>query len=142
MKIFNELKLFSKNHSVDECILVSNDKSNWKDYKLSKTFEQRLKEFETIRCKHQDKIPVIINECSDELRDRIKRKMLLQKEMTVGNYMYSVRNKFDIKPEESVVMFVNGTLPMSTTMMGYLYEKHKDKDGFLYISILKENVFG
>ena len=38
-------------------------------------------------------------------------------------------------------MFVNGTIPVSTMMMGHLYEKYKDKDGFLYISILKENVF-
>ena len=142
MIIFNDLKLFSKSHSVNNSEIPPNTKTNWKDYKNSKTFEQRLKECELILCKYKNKVPVIINECSDELQDRISRKMLLQKEMTVGNYMYSLRSKFNIKPEESVVMFVNGNIPVSTTMMGYLYEIYKDKDGFLYISILKENVFG
>ena len=142
MIIFNDLKLFSKSHSVNNSEIPPNTKINWKDYKLSKTFEQRSKEYELIMCKHKDKVPIIINECSDELRDRINRKMLLQKEMTVGNYMHSIRNKFNIKPEESVVIFVNGILPISSMLMGHVYEKHKDKDGFLYISILKENVFG
>jgi hypothetical protein len=33
-------------------------------------------------------------------------------------------------------------MPISSTMVSYLYSKHKDSDGFLYVSILKENVFG
>lgn len=142
MRILNELNLLLKNHYINNYEKTTNYKTNWKDYKICKTFEQRLRECELILCKYKNKVPVIINECSDELQDRISRKMLLQKEMTVGHYMYSLRSKFNIKPEESVVMFVNGNIPVSTTLMGYLYEMHKDKDGFLYISILKENVFG
>jgi GABA(A) receptor-associated protein len=142
MKIFNELNLLLTNHSADECKTTSKSKTNWSDYKISKTFELRLKECELITSKYKNKVPIIINECSDELKDRVNRKMLLQKEITVGNYMYLLRNKFNIKSEESIVMFINGKIPVSTMLMGYLYEIHKDKDGFLYISILKENVFG
>jgi len=142
MRFFNELNLLSKNHSTDDCEIVSKYKTNWTDYKISKSFEKRLKEYDLIMSKYKDKVPIIVNECSDELIHRINRKMLLHKEITVGNYMYSLRNKFNIKPEESVVLFVNGTIPVSTMMIGHLYEKYKDKDGFLYISILKENVFG
>ena len=138
MILFNDLNFFSKDKG--ETVLYKN--LNWKDYKLKKTFEERVNESQTILKKYPDKIPVIINECSEELRERVKRKMLLQTDMTVSQYMHSLRTKFNIKPEESVLIFVNGTFPTSTTLMSYLYDKHKDKDGFLYISVLKENVFG
>lgn len=138
MILFNDLKIFSKDKV--ETVLYKN--LNWKDYKLKKTFEERINESQTILKKYPDKIPVIINECSEELRDRVKRKMLLQTDMTVSQYLHSLRTKFSIKPEESVLIFVNGNLPTSTTLMSYLYDKYKDKDGFLYISVLKENVFG
>ena len=118
------------------------DNLNWKDYKIKKTFEERVNESESILKKYPNKIPVIINECSEELRDRVKRKMLLEKDTTLSQYMHTLRTKFSIKPEESVLIFVNGNLPTSTTLMSYLYDKYKDKDGFLYISVLKENVFG
>lgn len=114
----------------------------WKDYKLKKTFEERLHESQTIKKKYPDKIPVIINECYDEIRDRVRRKMLLQIDMTVGQFMHSVRTKFTIKPEESVLIFVNNSMPPSTELINNLYEKYKDKDGFLYVTLMKENVFG
>jgi GABA(A) receptor-associated protein len=138
MLLFNDLKLFDNNKV--ETVLYKN--LNWIDYKTKKTFEDRKNESEIILNKYPDKIPIIINECSMELRDRVKRKMLLQKDITVGQYLYTLRSKFNIKPEESVLVFVNGSFPTSTTLMNYLYDKHKDKDGFLYVSILKENVFG
>lgn len=135
---FNDLKLFSK----DKVRTISSKNLNWKDYKLKKTFVERLNESQIILKRYPDKIPLIINECSEELRDRLTRKMLLQPNMTVGQYMHTLRIKFNIKPEESVFIFVNGIFPTSTSIMSYLYYKHKDKDGFLYISLLKENVFG
>jgi|LauGreDrversion4_2_1035121.scaffolds.fasta_scaffold43810_6 GABA(A) receptor-associated protein len=138
MLLFNDLINISNNKV--ETVLYTN--LQWKDYKLKKTFEDRKHECDTILNKYPDKLPVIINECSVELRDKIKRKMLIQKDMTVGQYMHSVRTKFNLKSEDAVLMFVNGSFPSSSTLMSYLHDKYKDKDGFLYVSILKENVFG
>jgi GABA(A) receptor-associated protein len=138
MILFNDLKIFSKDKV--ETVLYKN--LNWNDYKIKKTFEERLNESQAILKKYPNKIPVIINECSEELRERVKRKMLLQTDMTVSQYMHTLRTKFNIKPEEAILIFVNETFPTSTTLMSYLYDKYKDKDGFLYISVLKENVFG
>ena len=59
MILFNDLKIFSKDKV--ETVLFQN--LNWKDYKLKKTFEDRLKESRIILNKYQDKIPVIINDC-------------------------------------------------------------------------------
>jgi len=138
MLLFQDFNVFSKDKV--ETVLYTN--LNWKEYKLKKTFDERKYESETILKKHPEKVPVIINECSEEFRDRVKRKMLLQKEMTVTQFMHTLRTKFNIRSEEALLIFVDGIMPTSSTMMIHLYNKHKDKDGFLYISILKENVFG
>lgn len=138
MLLFNDIKLFSKNKV--ETVLYTN--LNWKDYKQKKTFEDRKHESEIILKKYPSKLPVIINECSEDLRDRLKRKMLIESDMNVGQYIHTLRTKFNIKPEESILFFVDGIMPPSTMLISYLYDKYKDKDGFLYISILKENVFG
>jgi GABA(A) receptor-associated protein len=129
---------FSKNEG--DIVLKTNEK--WIDYKQKKTFEERQNESQAILNKYKDKVPVIINECSKDFQDKIKRKMLVQKELTITQYLYNLRTKFNIGSEESLVIFVNNSMPMSSITLGYLYEKSKDKDGFLYITILKENAFG
>ena len=138
MSSLNDLNFFSKNNVET----VSNNNLNWIDYKIKRTFKERLNESQIILKKYPEKVPVIINECSEDLKDKLKRKMLIQKDMTVAQYMQSLRTKFNINSEESILMFINCSLPTSSTLIGYLYEKNKDNDGFLYISILKENVFG
>ena len=138
MLLFNDLIFLKKNKA--DTLLCKNSK--WIDYKLKKSLEERINESQNILKKYPDKIPVIINECNEDLRDRIKRKILLQKDMTASQYIYSLRSKFNIKQEESLLLFINGSMPTSTTLMSHLYEKNKDKDGFLYVSILKENAFG
>ena len=138
MSSLNDLNFFSKNNVET----VSNNNLNWIDYKIKRTFKERINESQIILKKYPEKVPVIINECSEDLKDKLKRKMLIQKDMTVAQYMQSLRIKFNINSEESILMFINGSLPTSSTLIGYLYEKNKDNDGFLYILILKENVFG
>lgn len=130
------------NFTKNECVKGTKTNEKWIDYKIKKTFEERQKESQIILNKYTDKIPIIVNECSQEFQDRVKRKMIVQKEVTVSQYLFTLRSKFNIKPEESLLIFVNNSMPISSTMMGYLYEKNKDKDGFLYITVLKENAFG
>jgi len=130
------------NFTKNECVKGTKTNEKWTDYKIKKTFEERQKESQIILNKYTDKIPIIVNECSQEFQDRVKRKMIVQKEVTISQYLFTLRSKFNIKPEESLLIFVNNSIPISSTMMGYLYEKNKDKDGFLYITVLKENTFG
>ncbi len=39
-------------------------------------------------------------------------------------------------------MFINNTLPTTSTIMNDLYKIHKESDLFLYIFISEENTFG
>ena len=124
MSYFIDFIKFSKN----ETITPSKINEYWKDYKIKKNFQERKKESETVMNKYTDKVPIIINECPEDFKDRVKRKMLLQRELTVSQYLYTIRSKFSISPEESLLIFINKKMPTSSTMIGSLYDKNKDED--------------
>ena len=56
--------------------------------------------------------------------------------------MYIIRRSLSLPAEKAVFMMINGIIPSNTDIMYELYEKHKDSDGFLYITYTSENVFG
>lgn len=114
----------------------------WKNYKELKTLEQRKNESRMLANKYPEKIPLIINECSDEYKYKLKRKMLLPIEMTVGQLMFSIRSKFSINKDEALLIFIGKIMPKSSTLISELHKQYKDEDGFLYVTILKESVFG
>jgi GABA(A) receptor-associated protein len=114
----------------------------WKNYKELKTFEQRKNEAKSLLSKYPDKTPLIINECCDEYKHKLKRKMLLPIDMTIGQLMFSLRSKYNINKEEALLIFIGTTMPKSSSLISELHKQYKDEDGFLYVTILKENVFG
>lgn len=138
MEILNNVIKTSLNQSVTPFV----DIKTWKNYKEYKTLEQRKNESKILSTKYPDKIPLIINECSDEYKYKIKRKMLLPFDMTIGQLMFSIRSKFNINKDEALLIFVGKTMPKFSTLISELYKQYKDEDGFLYVSIIKENVFG
>lgn len=44
--------------------------------------------------------------------------------------------------ESALFCFIANTLPTTGTLMKELYGKHRDADGFLYVSYCGENTFG
>jgi hypothetical protein len=138
MEILNNVFNNSLNQSVTPYINVK----TWKDYKELKTFEQRKNESKMLYNKYPEKIPLIVNECPDDYKCKLKRKMLLPIDMTVGQFMCSIRSKFNINKDEALLIFVGKTMPKSSTLISELHKQYKEEDGFLYVSILKESVFG
>jgi len=62
--------------------------------------------------------------------------------MTIGQLMFSIRSKFSINKDEALLIFIGKTMPKSSTLISELHKQYKDEDGFLYVTILKESVFG
>jgi len=48
----------------------------------------------------------------------------------------------NLNEEKAIFLFINEVLPPSSALMSQIYEKHKDEDGFLYITYSGENTFG
>jgi GABA(A) receptor-associated protein len=108
------------------------------------TFTERFQEAARVLSKYPERIPVICekNEKCADLNNLGKEKYLVYQDLTCGQFMYIIRRSLGLPPEKAVFMMINGIIPSNTMIMYELYEKHKESDGFLYITYTSENVFG
>ena len=107
------------------------------------TKEQRKKECDRIKSRYPDRIPVICERAFGSTVSQIdKRKFLVPHDLTVGQFLYVIRGRMQLRPDEALFVFVDGSLPRTASSMQQLYEEHKSEDGFLYLVYNGENVFG
>jgi len=112
-------------------------------FKKKHTFEKRLSESKKILQKYNNRVPIIIlqdNKSSLPKLDKIK--YLVPNDITVAQFIFIIRKRISITPEEAIFVFVNETLPPSSYLMSLIYNEYKDEDGFLYLKITSENTFG
>lgn len=114
------------------------------------TFEERKAESEKILNKYPTKCPIILdvdNSMSfikaEYLKEPEKTKFLCPKELSMGSFLQVVRKKIEVDEKIGIFLFVGGKVlvPVGDTLET-VYEKYKDEDGFLYIIVCCENVFG
>ncbi len=139
-------------------ILVSNMKTNIKNvYRLSKkkylektefefkkrhTFIKRKEESEKIMVKYPERVPVIVEKFSMDLPDLDRKKYLVPDDLSMANFMYVIRKRIKLEAEKSIFLFVNNKIMQMSKLMGEVYDKHRDEDGFLYIKYCGESTFG
>ena len=91
---------------------------------------------------HKNKIPIIIKLSEKSNIDLDKLKYIVPIDITLQQF-HCILHKYIKKNEkQSVIMFINNILPVSSELIGSLYNQYKDTDGFLYITVRKENTFG
>ncbi|KAI8869433.1 symbiosis-related protein [Ramicandelaber brevisporus] len=71
-----------------------------------------------------------------------KKKFLVPGDLTVGQFIYVIRQRIKLAPEAALVVFTSMKMPATSENMSVVYDKHKAADGFLYITYTSENVFG
>lgn len=108
------------------------------------TLEKRKSEAERIRRKYPDRIPVIVEKIAkSKVADIDKKKYLVPSDLTIGQFMYVIRKRIQLKSQESIyVMLEDNSIPPTAQLMSQTYKEHKNEDGFLYISYMGENTFG
>jgi len=119
-------------------------------FKQEHSFEKRQEVAEKIKSKYPDRIPVIVEKSPKSNAPPIeKKKFLVPQDIPVGKFMYEIRKHMpSLNPEDSILLFVYDAktethiLPPSSAVMSTIYEKHRDSDGFLYITYSGENTFG
>jgi GABA(A) receptor-associated protein len=114
-------------------------------FKNEYTFEERQKQVKDVLIKHPQKIPVICERhefAPTDCPEIDKKKYLVPMELTVGQFLYVIRNRLKILPNKSIFLFIDGLMPSTSTCLHYYYANYKDSDGFLYINYTFENVFG
>ena len=114
-------------------------------YKKNKTFEIRLKESTIMKDKYPKNVPVIVDKGSQDkiLPDIDKNKFLVPGDLEFGKFIAVIRRRLKIDSTIAIFTFVGkNVLAMTSETMSSVYDKHKDEDGFLYVTYCGENTFG
>ncbi|KAM5558454.1 autophagy-related protein 8i-like [Rosa sericea] len=114
-----------------------------KSFKEERTFEQRVQESRDVQAKYPDRVPVIVEKYAKcDLPQMEKRRYLVPRDMSVGQFIYTLSERLHLAPGKALFVFVKDTLPPIASMMNFVYESYKDEDGFLYMCYSTEKTFG
>jgi len=76
-------------------------------------------------------------------------KFLAPKDTNFFRFMNEVKSNVDnVRPTEALYYLItnfygkNGIATLPSSNIGDLYDKYKDEDGFMYVSVCKENAMG
>ncbi len=105
------------------------------------TIEQRSDESDRIFKKYPDRIPIIFEQSPNAIIIN-KHKFLVPRDLTVGQFMFIIRKRIEIKPEKALYIFFGNKLVNTSKKLGEVYISKKDMDGFLYCTVTEENTFG
>ena len=113
-------------------------------FKEEYSLKDRLDESGRIRRKYPDRVPVIVEQAKNgtNLVDIDKKKYLVPRDLSLGQFMYVIRKRIKLPPEQAIFLFIDGMIPPTTTLLNVMDDNHRDKDGFLYITYNGENTFG
>lgn len=112
---------------------------------LTKPFEQRKELSKRMIEKYPDRVPVVILESEVILR---KEKFLPNTTTMWGQFLFHLKKENSLianSMDTYVAQIKCGTtkdFAAGNGIMGDLYSKYKDTDGFLKVVLVKENVFG
>ena len=121
-----------------------NHNLNKKKFIDTHTLFERSSESERILQKFPERIPIICERNSKDYSAPYidKNKYLVPNDLTVGQFIYVIRKRMKLNPEEALFIFINGNIVPTHSTMNYIYPIFKDADGFLYITYAKEATFG
>jgi GABA(A) receptor-associated protein len=100
--------------------------------------------FTNILQKYPGRLPVFITKAHDvrDIPDLPKHKYLFPSHFTVGELIYVIRKQLVLPPEKAIFVFINNTIPTSSSTVGEIYALHQSPDGALRVSYTTENTFG
>ena len=109
-------------------------------------FSLKTRQDEALRImqKYPDRIPIIVERSSSDTTTELinKNKYLAPSSLTVGQFVYVIRKRLVLPPEKAIFLFIGGILPPTASLLGTIYDEHKESDYFLYIKYSGENTFG
>lgn len=77
-----------------------------------------------------------------DIQDLEKNKYLVPSDLVLSQFIAVVRKRVQISEEKSLTLYINKTIASNSSTMAELYEKHRDEDGFIYMTYGGENTFG
>jgi len=101
-------------------------------------------EIDRIKKKYPGKLPVFVTKSlsARDIPDLPKHKFLVPNNISISQFIWIIRRQIKLPPEKALFVFVNNTLPTSSTLLSELYSMYKCPDGALRMVYISENSFG
>ena len=104
---------------------------------------ERIKEFNYLRKKYPDKIPIIVNRFKNsDIEEVKKKKYLVNKLLNLSQFMMIFKKNLTVDQSTAIFLTINSEIVPNNVAISSIYESHKNDDGFLYIDYSTENTFG
>ena len=96
-----------------------------------------------ILSKYPNRVPIIMKPGPNVCHLRTN-KYLVPRDLTVSEFVYMIRRKLTMKPEQALYMSLeNGTMLQCSQLVAEMYDTYKPEDGTaLTILYFTENTFG
>ena len=122
-----------------------NKVENNKNYKYinafrEKSLKDRIEISNLIKLKYKNRIPIIVD-CDDKLI-LDKNKYIVPIDLSMTQFIYILKKKINIKENQAIFIICNNKLINISDNIEYIYNREKSADGFLYLIVSLENVFG
>lgn len=111
-------------------------------FKSQKTLKERKEECDRLSKRFPDRVPVIVEQKNSFPGKLDKNKYLVPFEINVGQMLHLIRRRSKCRAETGIFLFVNNTLPPTSSLIHELAKEHKEEDGFLYLSVCGEDTYG
>jgi len=108
-------------------------------------FKSRLYESKKFIETYPERVPIIcerLTSLTNNTPQIDKKKYLVQRDMTLGQFVYVIKKRLKLTPEKAIFLFINGAILQFSARIESIYDIYKHDDGFLYITYSFENTFG
>ena len=112
-------------------------------YKEEVPFADRLKETQQMREINKEHVPIVVEKAGkSSLVDIKTKKFRVHENLSVAQFILVLRKRMKLAPEQAIFLFIDNTIPCTSSKLSEVYSQHKDADGILYIAYDNENTFG
>ena len=114
------------------------------DFKRNLNFENRCQKSLHLLKKYPERIPVIVQPGQNTEFKLKRKKYLVPRDLTLGQFQYVIRKALPSLTSEKALFFYlqNNSFPSASQLCSQLYQDDVSDDGFLYIYFTEENTFG
>jgi GABA(A) receptor-associated protein len=116
--------------------------NSYRSYSSEKSLEERQIESDKVMKRFPERIPIIVEPAIKDIMEIDKKKYMVSKEMTLGQFIFIVRKRLKVDSSTALFFTVGGELMTGCLDLGSIYDKNKNEDNFLYIKYTTENTFG
>ena len=111
--------------------------------KKNLNYIERRKCFEYLQLRYEEKIFIILKSSKNSKLPKFSEMIAVKKTNRFYQILKKFRKKINLKKEQGIFFFTNNDIILSGNFsIQNIYDKYKNKDGFLYIQVSTVEEFG